>query len=184
MRSVLPFDQLNRLTANIRKRFPDGLSPNDEYEDIIDGMLDLFLLAYASGVNVTNASLGSDWEPSLDEVMETIDAKVDGKTWRDRVREWFQKGGSSEDLVRIAETETHRDANTAAHKAAVNGGATEKRWVTMLDDRVREDHDYLEGMTIPIDAYFYAPDGSKALYPGGFGVPDQDCNCRCELEFL
>lgn len=184
MRSILPFDELNTFSANLRRRFPDGkLVLADDYEDILDEMLDLFLLAYAMGNRVTNASLSSDWTPASDEVMKTVDKKVAGKTWRERAEEYFANGGSVEDIVRIAETETHRDANEAALKTATKAGATSKTWVTMLDDRVRFDHTELEGVTVPIEAFFYAADGSKALYPGGFGAPEQDCNCRCELEF-
>lgn len=31
-----------------------------------------------------------------------------------------------------------------------------------------------------MDEYFEG-DGGKALYPGGFGTPSEDCNCRCCL---
>lgn len=185
MRSVLPFDELNIFVATLRTRFPNGKLPKKrkEFEDILDEMLDLFLLAYATGNEVTNDNLQSDWQPTLDDVMETVDRKVAGKTWRERAEEYFENEGSVEDLVRIAETESHRDANEAAFATGVHGGATKKTWVTMLDLRVRDQHTFLEGQTVPIDAYFYAPDGSRALYPGGFGVPEQDCNCRCELVF-
>ena len=161
MRSVLPFDELNIFVATLRTRFPNGKLPKkrEEFEDILDKMLDLFLLAYATGNEVVNESLQSDWQPTLDDVMETVDRKVAGKTWRERAEEYFESEGSVDDLVRIAETESMRDL------------------------RVREQHDFMEGQTVPIDAYFYAPDGSKAMYPGGFGVPEQDINCRCELIF-
>ena len=29
--------------------------------------------------------------------------------------------------------------------------------------------------------YFDSSGGGKALYPGGFGDPKEDCNCRCCL---
>lgn len=184
MRSILPFDEVNRFAEQLRERYPDGkLVFSDDYEDILDELLDLFLLAYAMGNDITNASLSSDYEPTLDEVMETVDKKVAGKTWRERAEEYFANGGSVDDIVRIAETETHRDANEAALLTATKSGAQSKTWVTMLDDKVRFDHTELEGVTVPVDAYFYAADGSKALFPGGFGVPEQDCNCRCELIF-
>ena len=210
MRSVLPFDELNKfVTVTLPAHFDASgrIKSKKDEEDIIDELLDLFLLAYALGNDVTNASLSSDWKPTLDEVMETIDKKVAGKTWRERAEEYFRKAESGEipvvssseaatmdatrpegisltdALIRIAETETHRDANEAALNTAIHGGASSKTWVTMLDERVRLQHDFMEGQTVPIDAYFYAPDGSKALYPGGFGVPEQDCNCRCELMF-
>lgn len=183
MQSILPFDELNRFEASLRERFTDGKLVKEDEEDIIDEMLDLFLLAYAQGNSVTNANLSSDWTPTVDDAMEVVDAKVAGKTWRERAEEYFANGGSVDDLVRIAETETHRDANTAALDAAKKAGATSKTWVTMLDDRVRETHDYLEGMTVNIDEDFYTYDGDHASAPGLFELAENNVNCRCELMF-
>lgn len=183
MASVLPFDELNRLADGIRERYgKDTLQKRDE-EDIIDELLDLFLLAYATGNEVTNNNLSSSYEPDVDEVMNVVDANVAGKTWRERVREYFDNGGTADDIIRIAETETHRIANEAALKTAKRSGATKKTWATMLDDRVRTDHDYLEGTTVGIDEEFYTWQGYHAPAPGLFGVPEEDVNCRCELLF-
>lgn len=184
MRSILPFDEVNKFAAKLRERYPNGkLVLSDDYEDIIDEILDLFLLAYAMGNEVTNASLSSDWIASLDDVMQTVDKKVAGKTWRERAEEYFRNGGSVDDIVRIAETETHRDANEAALRTAKEGGATNKTWVTMMDDKVRDTHFPLEGVTVPIDADFYAWDGDHAPAPGLFSLPENNVNCRCELVF-
>lgn len=226
MTSILPFDELNNFVDRLKARFPDGKLPpqeeaKEEEEDIIDEMLDLFLLAYAMGNNVTNANLSSEWTPSLDEAMEVVDERISGKTWRERVEEYFAKArngeirisgpetampqregisGSSEQsgqtetvesggvsleeaIIRIAETEMHRDANTAALDTAKKAGATSKTWITMLDDRVRDTHDYLEGVTVGIDEEFYTYSGDHAPAPGMFGVPEEDINCRCELLF-
>ena len=190
MTSILPFDELNSLEATLREKFPDGklvnadgnLVKSDLY-DVIDMMLDLFLLAYAQGNSVTNANLSSDWTPNVDDVMKIVDEKVAGKTWRERVEDYFANGGSVDDLVRIAETETHRDANTAALDTAKKAGAKNKTWVTMMDDRVRETHDYLEGMTVSIDDDFYTYDGDHASAPGLFELAENNVNCRCELMF-
>ena len=182
----MPFDELNAFIERLRTRYADGQLPQGnkaEEEDIIDELLDLFLLAYAMGNSVTNENLSSDWIPPVDEVMEVVDAKVAGETWRERVEDYFANGGSVDDLVRIAETETHRDANTAALDAAKRAGATSKTWITMMDDRVRDSHDYLLGQTVGIDEDFYTWDGAHAPAPGMFGVPEEDCNCRCELIF-
>ena len=146
-------------------------------------MLDLFLLAYAKGNAVTNANLSCDWMPTVDDVMKVVDERVAGKTWRERVEEYFSSGGSVDDLVRIAETETHRDANTAALDTAKYAGAKSKTWVTMADERVRDSHQYLEGMTVGIDEDFYTYDGDHAPAPGLFELPENSINCRCELIF-
>jgi hypothetical protein len=175
--------ELNRLESEIRERYgSEPLQKRDE-EDIIDELLDLFLLAYAMGNSVTNDNLSSDYAPSVDDVMKVVDAKVAGKNWRERVEEYFSNGGSAEDIARIADTESHRIANTAAFDTAKKAGAKNKTWVTMMDDRVRDSHDYLLGQTVGIDEDFYTWDGAHAPAQGMFGIPEEDCNCRCECEF-
>lgn len=186
MASILSFDEMNRFDSEIRERYgKETLQKRDkrEEEDVIDELLDLFLLAYAMGNAVTNENLSSDYAPDLDEVMEVVDAKVAGKTWRERVEDYFASGGTGEDIVRIADTETHRIANTAALNTAKYAGARNKTWVTMLDDRVRDTHDYLEGETVGIDDDFYTYDGDHASAPGLFELAENNVNCRCELLF-
>ena len=188
MTSILPFDELNALSVNITSRFGGDATLNreksrEDVEDIIDEMLDLFLLAYAQGNEVTNANLGSDWAPELGDVMRVVDEEVAGKTWRERVEDYFANGGTGADIVRIAETEAHRIANTAALDTAKRGGAKAKTWVTMMDDRVRETHSWLESVTVGIDDEFYTDDGDHAPAPGLFTLAQNNVNCRCELLF-
>ena len=186
MASILPFDELNRFDSEIRERFgKESLQKRDKLEedDIIDELLDLFLLAYAMGNSVTNDNLSSNYAPPVDEVMKVVDAKVAGKTWRERVEDYFANGGTGEDIARIADTETHRIANTAALDTAKYAGAKSKTWITMLDDRVRDTHDYLEGETVGINDDFYTYDGDHASAPGLFELAENNVNCRCELLF-
>jgi hypothetical protein len=51
----------------------------------------------------------------------------------------------------------------------------------MKDDRVRDPHVYMEGMTVGLDDEFYTYTGDTTKYPGGFGVPELDINCRCYI---
>lgn len=185
MASILPFDELNRFNEEIRQQFGDAqlTDRREEEEDIIDELLDLFLLAYAMGNEVTNENLSSNWMPPVDEVMQVVDAEVADKTWRERVEDYFANGGTGADIARIADTEMHRIANTAALDTAKRAGATRKTWATMLDDKVRETHDYLEGMTVDIDDEFYTYDGDHASAPGLFELAENNVNCRCELIF-
>ena len=185
MASVLPFDELNKFADGIRERYGSDPLPQSkaDEEDIIDELLDLFLLAYAMGNEVTNDNLASEWMPPVDEVMRVVDKKVANKTWRDRVEEYYQDGGTVDDIVRIAETETHRIANTAALDTAKRAGAKNKTWVTMADERVRDSHQYLEMETVGIDEDFYTYDGDHASAPGLFSLAENNVNCRCELIF-
>ena len=185
MASVLPFDELNKFADQMRQRYGKDPLPQsrEEKDDIIDELLDLFLLAYAQGNEVTNANLSSDWTPPVDDVVAVVGKRIAGKTWNDRVDEYFRNGGTVDDIVRIAETETHRIANTAALDTAKRAGAKSKTWVTMADERVRDTHSYLEMETVGIDEDFYTYDGDHASAPGLFSLAENNVNCRCELIF-
>lgn len=188
MTSILPFDELNAFKAEIERRFPDKQLQNQgktasEEEDIIDELLDLFLLAYARGNTVTNNNLSSNYTPSLDDVMRTVDAEVAGKTWKERAADYFANGGNVDDIVRIAETETHRISNKAALDTAKYAGATKKTWHCMMLPTSRDTHIYLDGVTAPIDGEFYSFKGGSTMYPGQWGIAEEDVNCLCWLSF-
>ena len=65
---------------------------------------------------------------------------------------------------------------------AYDGSPLSKTWVTMADEKVRASHQYLEGMTVPLDDEFYTYDGDHAQAPGGFTSAANNCNCRCQLD--
>lgn len=83
---------------------------------------------------------------------------------------------------RIARTEGHRiqqasaaDARNAAKK---KGADVLKQWDATLDGRTRDTHRLLDGQIRETDEPFEA-NGKKAMEPGSFGDPAEDCNCRC-----
>ena len=82
----------------------------------------------------------------------------------------------------IARTEAHRIQQASqqdARKAVKEKGAdVVKQWDSTLDSDTRETHRKLDGQIREIDEPFEV-DGKKAMYPGKFGKPEEDCNCRC-----
>lgn len=77
---------------------------------------------------------------------------------------------------------------TGAYDRAVSyseetGLVPHKVWQTMRDDRVRDTHQYIEGVEVPIDAWFYTYDSDMARFPGDFELPENNCNCRCEIRY-
>jgi hypothetical protein len=52
-----------------------------------------------------------------------------------------------------------------------------------MDDRVRDTHDPLEGVTVDWDEEFYTWDNDHAPYPGAFEKPENSVNCRCWLTY-
>lgn len=185
MASVLPFDELNTFKATLPMFFnEDGRIKSEKDRDSLMDMLeDLFFLAYANGVESSNLTLSSNVEPTLNEVLDVVDRKIDGKTWRDRVREYYDNGGTIADIERIADTETHRDSNAGAFDAAKKAGATEKVWHCMMLPTSRDTHIYLDGVAAPIDGEFYSFRGGSTQYPGQWGIAEEDVNCLCWLTF-
>lgn len=185
---ILPFDELNTLRIRLEPYFlveggTNRIRDRRDLYDIIDMLLDLFLLAYANGVAAVNEQFGTDIQPTAEEIETTVYQQIDGATWEDRLWAWFEEGGTIEDVMRIAETEAHRDGNTGALETAKKAGATTKTWRTMLDERVRDSHVYLESVTVGIDDEFWTYDGDHAPAPGQFLLAENNVNCRCELSF-
>lgn len=182
---IMPFDELNRLEERLPEYFDDSghIKSKKAKDDLIDEMFDFFLLAYSMGVVDTNDTLGSEFIPSSVDAEKTINRKIAGKTWQDRVNDYFESGGTVADITRIIETEAHRDGNEAAYKTAKAVGATEKVWHCMMLTTSRETHLYLDGVSAPIDGEFYSFKGGSTLFPGQWGIAEEDVNCLCWLSY-
>lgn len=182
---LVPFDELNKFEDGLSIHFnAEGrISSKQDAEDIIDEMFELLLLAYANGNTAVNQDMGSNIEPTLEDVLAVVDLEIEGKTWRQRVMDYYENGGNEYDIRRIAETETHRDANAAAYETALKAGATIKTWHCMMLPTSRDTHVYLNGVTAPIDGEFYSFNGGSTLYPGQWGIAEEDVNCLCWLTY-
>lgn len=84
----------------------------------------------------------------------------------------------------IVRTEAHRIQQASKHDAQnmakSRGADVVKQWDATLDGDTRKSHRKLDGQIRELDEYFEM-DGKKARYPGDFGDPAEDCNCRCQL---
>lgn len=185
MKTIFPFDALNVFKSNLHRHFDarGRIASRKDCEDIIDEMLDLYLLALANGVNTVNEQFNTVISLSGDQVDEIVNKKIDGAAWKDRVWTWYETGGTEADIVRIAETEAHRDGNEAAYETAILAGATEKTWECMMLPESRDTHVYLNGTKVGILDEFYTFMGNHAMFPGQFGVAEEDCNCLCEVSY-
>ena len=85
--------------------------------------------------------------------------------------------------LRIARTEGHRISQESTYNVQVEakkkGADIVKEWDATLDGKTRPNHRYLDGQIVDIDKPFKNADGDEAMYPGGFGIPSEDINCRC-----
>lgn len=83
----------------------------------------------------------------------------------------------------IVRTEGHRiqeaSAEDARQVAKARGCDVVRQWNSTLDGDTRSTHRKLDGQIVELDEYFEL-DGKKARFPGDFGIPEEDCNCRCK----
>ena len=184
---IFPWDQLNVIQTKIQ-----ALTIEYEYrgtrrkhipartcEDII---LEFLIDSYLMGNSYVTDSMGkSPVGVDEDEMYGSVYRKVAGKNFIERVSEYC-KTGEVEDIMRVAETDSHRVFNESELRTAKKVGAKEKIWNCMFVNS-RDTHMYLHGTEVPIDAEFYTFMGNHAEYPGQFGVAEEDCNCHCWLTF-
>lgn len=206
MTNNLPeFDELKNIRTTLREMLasgtPDtsdtqrGYVPRKRLEDTI---FELITMGYVYGITVAGLDLETDLPVDAERMREVADTPTKGEDFRQRITnhiEAYERGETDEEqlierIAVVAETETHRAINDgeldAGHEyERMHPSETLfKRWRTMMDDRVRESHDWLEGATVPLDARFYTFDGDSALKPGGFMLPENNVNCRCDIELI
>lgn len=190
--TILPIDEINAMEDRLKVHFDDGedgkpgtgrIKSREDCEDIIDELEDLFLLSYAMGVDSVNSIAPTQYQPTTDDIEATLYERIEGKTWVDRVWDYYENGGTVYDIARIAATEAHRDTNAAAYNTAARTGAKRSRWNCMMLESSRDTHVYLNGVTAPIGGYYYSYKGGRTQYPGQWGIADEDCNCLCWLTF-
>ena len=157
-------------------------------------------MGYVYGVTVAGLDFDQDFSVSREQMFESANRPTKGETFRERIEHHLDEYEASpkdeaatEKLVNqlavVAETETHRTINEGGYEAAERyakdhpGVTIYKTWETMMDDKVRDEHEELQGATVPLDARFYSWTGDSALRPGDFMSPELNINCRCMLRY-
>lgn len=176
----LPIDELNTLNEYVTRTVEQtGEVSATEAEDELE---DLLILAYVGGCEYANEVLGTELKPDTEKMQKAIFKKFDGKDFRDRISEYAPEGKYGS-IARVADTDTHRVYNQAILDTVEQSGRNVKKtWRTMGDIKVRDTHDYLEGITVDWDSDFVTYNGDHTKFPGEFGKPELDCNCRCVID--
>lgn len=209
MTTLPDFDELN----NIRTTLADIVTGGEELTDdvpsrrpidrkrIEDTIFALITMGYVYGIEVAGLDLETDIPASGERMFSVANTPTKGETFRDRINTHIDQYEATADsdpnaaqtlierLSVVAETETHRTINTGSLDGAEEYAEGHpnvtvlKTWVTMEDDRVRLEHDLLDGSTIPLNARFYSWSGDSARFPGDFVSPELNINCRCLLRY-
>lgn len=185
-RYLVGFDEINQMiSTSYRMALSESDSLDEQMERVIDDLTSLLILAYQAGIADASTSLASDLTVEIDALKEALSAESDSKTYEDRVRD-IVSSQDSQSLSRLAETEYHRMYNAGVFDGGEQyrretGLGIVRRWVTMGDDRVRDTHRYLDGVSVDPDEEFFTFDGDHAPYPGKFQKAKNNVNCRCKL---
>ena len=177
---IAKFDELDILRTRVQKLVTEKYKPNER--DLIDTVEDLLIMSFVFGMDYVNGQLGTNKKLPSDKAKEIVDKKVADETWKERISGYFKTDDFSY-FPTLVETETMRVFNESALATAELNGAKYKTWQTMEDTRVRDTHTYLQGVKLPINEKFYTSDGDSTYAPFGFELPQNNCNCRCILEF-
>lgn len=213
MATVLQFDEINALAQEIynRTEFLPKERRKKEITDEIEDLLviayvfgeDRVLEAVQSVPDLPDRILPEEWEnpdltkeevaeglkPDAQSLYDTVYKPIAGKDFAKRIADRIDEETLDlPALQRIAETEYHRCEETGAYDTAKK---TEKKtslrgfkvWNTMLDERVRATHEYLEADEVGLDEHFVTFDGDMARYPGDFSDPENNIGCRCSLSY-
>ena len=181
---LVGFDEINQMiSTSYRLAVTELDDVQDQVAQIIDDLLSMLILAYNAGMDATAQNLDVDLSVDLDALEDALYTSIDGKTFEQRVQEYVLAQDMA-GLSVVAASEYHRLYNAGAYDGAKQFARTQglgitKRWVTVRDDRVRETHRYLEGMSVDVDEEFYTSDGDHAPYPGAFRKAKNNVGCRC-----
>lgn len=184
------FDELNTVVTGSITESLDETDIDKKKKKIADDIESELYLAYIFGVSDASEQLGATPNATnFEKIYNVINMKIDGKTFRDRIYQHIDDAQYGM-IKTVAETEYHRVFNTAAIVTAGaikrllgNDGVIVKMWETYGDDRVRETHEFIDGVKVGLDEYFYTFDGDRALFPGDFEDASNNVNCRCVLKF-
>ena len=197
--TILDFDEIEKYQE--AREWIVSMTPSQLMEkkrEVTDVVWDLLTYLYMLGYNTATEEVGQqiaedvkpflpiDYDDLSDEQKQVADEaiykKFDNKNFIDRVSEYAELGEAS-NIIRVVETDGNRVYNTGGMSGAKASGAKYKTWGTMEDFKVRDTHDFLAGITVPIEDKFVTYDGDEAMTPGGFENPQNNVNCRCFLTF-
>lgn len=180
----LPWDELNVIRTRLEQtaeETTDGEVKKYDREKCLDIIYEFLEYSWTMGVENLNENLSTSITVNDSEMRESINKPIADKTYKERIAEYADQG-KLEEMLRVADTDSHRNMVYASYLSAKKAGAKTKTWICTFHNS-RDTHMALHMTTVGIDDYFVNYNGNKTLYPGAFGVAEEDCNCQCYLRF-
>jgi len=178
MTQLLPVDELNVISAQVRD------AEVLDKKVLEDEILEFLIYSYTLGNTAVNDSFDLTEKVNVDKLKDSIYKSIKDETFMDRVNDYIDQD-DREGIIRVIDTEMHRNYNTGIYDTAKSTPLKfRKKWNTMMDDKVRATHDYLEGVEVDLDAEFVTYDGDSAKFPGDFLRAENNVNCRCVIDLI
>ena len=100
----------------------------------------------------------------------------------DRINNVFNQAEKNRSIM-IARTEVHNAVNVGTFQSYKVAGVTQKEWLAVLDERVRDWHSNIDGQIQNIDDPFITGQGNRLMFPGDptSGVANEVISCRCAV---
>lgn len=183
------FDELNVLATELVVK-PSAEEAAYFFDDML---IDAYVEGFEGAQYILGAPLGGI---ELSRLKEVVNKEYGGVTIQEKLIKYYETL-DEKSLNRLLEDEYHRAYATGqldgaeAVSLGKNLKPTDRKqlkgeilkvWVTAGDEKVRKDHQKLDGVTLPLYDRFIVGDDS-ALAPGGFQSARLNVNCRCMLDF-
>ena len=175
----LPFDEITDLA---RTRITEGAMETLSSEELEDEIEDLIIMAYALGWGLFLDDYDENIPLNQKSLTSALQTKIEGKTYKEYLEPYIEEK-DIEGIYLVVDTTIHQMYTMAQNDCAKQCGYKTKTWVTVGDEKVRETHDFLDGVKVGIDEKFYTIDDDNAPCPGLFALAKNNCNCRCVLHY-
>jgi len=193
-RYLLKLDEINLLSATLAVAAMEREGTEQAAKEaFFDTLLDMYVEGWAAAAYIMGEESGGVTDATVaglrssltgrrgEETRREVTGKeYDGESIGEKFSGYFREG-DGERIKALVESEAHRCYSLGAFNAAEENGRN-VTWRTLADDRVRETHVYLEGVTVRAGEYFYTFDGDRARFPGDFVLAQNNANCRCYIE--
>ena len=101
------------------------------------------------------------------------------KEIRSSIKKVFENKMKNYEIERIVRTETNTAQNFADFAAYEQSGVVEYLMWICTFMHSRDFHISMDGQIVALGEEFVSPLGNTTLYPGGFGIAEEDVNCLC-----
>ena len=205
--AILKTDELNNLRSSIvKQRLRNYFVPMEITAAEVDKRTDLAFLIYSMTREMfalAESKRLTDEEEDLEDILyafyydkyeeilreKGVERSNFAKAVGDIVATTVNYDGayytSAERAILIAQNESNSVFAYEDEQRAIREGKTLKTWLTMLDERVREDHIMMEKVTVGINEFFDVA-GYKMFRPmdDEHGAPPEEIiNCRCVCKY-